>query len=253
MRIEAVKVRRLYLEVANQIEWSIKSGEIKPGKRLPSERNLAASFQVSRPTIREAMIALEIAGLVEIRTGSGIYAVAPKTVQQDGLKDEGPGPFEILESRLLIETETVALAAARISKAQLEELEKALGVMEEENAGGSVTERADREFHCIIAQASQNSALAAVVDWLWDLRDKSKISALFHQRVREAGVHPSFEDHRRIFNALQRRDPVRAREAMHRHISSAIDTVTTHMGESGSNQSEQSRQPLGQGRYVGDQ
>ena len=78
MKVEAVKVRRLYLEVAGQIETLIRSGEIKPGERLPSERDLAASFEVSRPTIREAMIALEIAGLVEIRTGSGIYALPLK-------------------------------------------------------------------------------------------------------------------------------------------------------------------------------
>lgn len=229
MRIEAVKVRRLYLEVANQIEQSIKSGEIHPGERLPSERNLATSFRVSRPTIREAMIALELAGLVEIRTGSGIYALPPRAALEHSLGDEGPGPFEILESRLLIETETVALAAARITEAELAELEKALGEMEKENADGSVTERADRTFHCIISRASQNSALASVVEWLWDLRDKSKISTLFHRRVREGGVHPSFEDHRRIFRALQRRDPVRAREAMHQHLSNAIDTVTAYL------------------------
>lgn len=229
MHIEAVKVRRLYLEVANQIERMIRSGEIPAGERLPSERNLAASFQVSRPTIREAMIALEIAGLVEIRTGSGIYAVRPRASLQESLGDEGPGPFEILETRLLIETETAALAAARIGDAQLADLEKALKEMEQENTGGTVTERADRQFHCIIAQASQNSALASIVDWLWHLRDKSKLGALFHQRVRAEGVQPSFDEHRRIFTALQRRDPVRAREAMHRHISNAIDAVTVSL------------------------
>lgn len=224
MQIEAVKVRRLYLDVANQIENLIKSGQIKPGERLPSERNLAASFEVSRPTIREAMIALEIAGLVEIRTGSGIYVVAPKAYPGELLVDEGPGPFEILEARLLIEAETVSLAAARISAAQLEELERALTDMESENAEGTVTERADQKFHCIIAEASQNSALASAVEWLWQLRNQSKISTLFHQRVREEGIHPSLEEHRRIFNALRSRDPMRAREAMRAHIANAIDT-----------------------------
>lgn len=224
MRIEAVKVRRLYLDVANQIERLIKSGEIKPGERLPSERNLATSFHVSRPTIREAMIALEIAGLVEIRTGSGIYALAPNASSDNGLADEGPGPFEVLETRLLVEAETASLAATRITDEQIAELATALKDMEREDSEGTVTEQADQKFHCIIAEGSHNSALASIVNWLWELRNKSKISTLFHQRVREKGVHPSLEDHRRIFKALQSRDPLRAREAMRAHIANALES-----------------------------
>lgn len=223
MQIEAVKVRRLYLEVANQIENLITSGQIKPGERLPSERDLAARFEVSRPTIREAMIALEIAGLVEIRTGSGIYVVEQQEKQDIGLRDEGPGPFEILEARRLLEAETVALAAARITEQQLADLESALQEMEREDAEGSVTEQADQRFHCIIAEASQNSALAAMVNWLWVQRNRSEISTLFHQRVREHGVHPSVDEHRRILSALKRRDPLAAKNAMQAHISRAIE------------------------------
>ena len=224
MRIEAVKVRRLYLDVANQIEQQIRAGDIKPGERLPSERNLAVSFEVSRPTIREAMIALEIAGLVEIRTGSGIYILKPRQQEESGLADEGPGPFEILETRLLIESEVASLAASRITNHQLRELEAALSDMEAEDKEGTVTERADQRFHCIIAEAASNSALSAVVEWLWDLRNKSRISALFHARVREKGVHPSLEDHRRIYRALANRDPLLAREAMRAHIANAIES-----------------------------
>lgn len=226
MRIQALKVRRLYLEVARQIERSIRNGEIAPGERLPAERNLALRFQVSRPTIREAMIALEIAGLVEIHTGSGIYAALRKPSRKAGIGDDGPGPFEILDSRLLIETRTAELAAVHISAAQLAGLQQALAAMQTEAGNGKAAERADRRFHCIIAQASGNSALASIVDWLWDLRNKSKISTLFHQRVRDAGVHPSLAEHQRIFRALQRRDPLRAREAMRRHLLNSIKGVT---------------------------
>ena len=224
MHIETAKVRRLYLEVAGQIEQQINSGAIKPGKRLPSERNLATNFNVSRPTIREAMIALEIAGLVEIRTGSGIYVIGQTQPSGRMLKDEGPGPFEVLESRLVVEPEVAALAAERISDEQIIELERALGEMEKQNAEGPVTERADQQFHCIIATASRNSALASTVEWLWELRNKSRISTLFHQRVREEGVHPSLEDHRRIFEAIKNRDPMLARTSMHQHISNALES-----------------------------
>lgn len=225
MRIEAVKVRRLYLEVANQIENLIKSGGIEPGQRLPSERDLAQQFEVSRPTIREAMIALEIAGLVEIRTGSGIY-VLPQldnaSSLSSGLRDEGPGPFEILEARRLLESEIAALAAARITPTQMAEMEEALHDMEREDSEGAISEEADQRFHCILAEAAQNSALASIIRWLWELRNRSEISAVFHERVREEGIHPSAQEHRAIFEALQSRDPISARQAMVSHISNAI-------------------------------
>ena len=223
MKIEAIKVRRLYLEVANQIEHLINSEQIKPGERLPSERELAVRFAVSRPTIREAMIALEIAGLVQIRTGSGIFVLNKRKSHTSGLRDEGPGPSEILEARRVLESETVALVAARISEQQIVNLEAALAEMEVEDAEGSVTEQADQRFHTIIAEASQNSALAETIRWLWELRNRSESSTIFHQRVREEGVHPSVEEHRRILNAIKRRDPVGARNAMQDHISRAID------------------------------
>lgn len=222
MKIEAVKVRRLYLEVAEQLEKLIKNREINPGDRLPSERDLAERFGVSRPSIREAMIALEIAGLVEIRTGSGIYVKdAPETVSL--AIDDFPGPFELLEARRLIEAEVVALAAQRISDEQLAELEQALRDMEREDKDGSISEEADQRFHCIIAEAAENSALGSVVRWLWALRNRSEISTYFHQRVREKGVHPSIKEHIDIYNAIKARNPEAARQAMITHISNAIE------------------------------
>jgi GntR family transcriptional repressor for pyruvate dehydrogenase complex len=168
------------------------------------------------------MIALEIAGLVEIRTGSGIYVKdAPETVSL--ATDDFPGPFEILETRRLIEPEVVALAAQRINDQQLAELEQALRDMEREDKDGSISEEADQRFHCIIAEAAGNSALASVVRWLWALRNRSVISTYFHQRVREKGVHPSIEEHVDIFNAVKARDPDAARQAMMTHISNAIE------------------------------
>ena len=117
MHVDAVKVRRLYLEVATQLEQQSQNGQIRPGERLPSERDLAGRFEVSRPTIREAMIALEIAGLVDIKTGSGIYVLAQTETLVPRSLDDVPGPFEVLEARLLIEPQAASLAAARISSA----------------------------------------------------------------------------------------------------------------------------------------
>lgn len=222
MKVEAVKVRRLYMEVATQIESQIRSGTIKAAERLPSERDLAVRFEVSRPTIREAMIALEIAGLVEIRTGSGIYALSLNELDGAPL-DDAPGPFEVLEARLLVEPEVVSLAAARISDEQLAILEQMLSVMDNSSASEKDKEQADERFHNTIAKATGNSALETYVQWLWGLRNQSQLSSTFHQRMRDLGVHPYVDEHRKILNALKARDPSRARLAMHVHISNAIE------------------------------
>ena len=223
MQVNAVKVRRLYLEVATQIEQQIQNGLIRPGERLPSERELASRFEVSRPTIREAMIALEIAGLVEIKTGSGIYVLTKTEIQAPSLLDDVPGPFEVLEARLLIEPQAASLAAARISKAQLTSIDQAVQIMNNVNSSDHQKEQADELFHVTIAQATDNSALASTIKWLWELRNQSALSFRFHQRVRELGVQPYVEEHRKILNALKLRDPERARNAMHYHISNAIE------------------------------
>lgn len=230
MKVDAVKVRRLYIEVANQIENQIRSGNIKTGERLPSERDLASRFEVSRPTIREAMIALEIAGLVEIRTGSGIYALPTNDQALSRQLDDVPGPFEVLEARLLVEPEAVSLAAARITSNQLEVLEKALKVMESADSDEHQKEQADELFHCTIATATNNSALCSYIKWLWELRNASVLSSTFHQKVRDLGVHPYVDEHRRILNALKLRDPSRARSAMQAHISNAIEQDMTVLG-----------------------
>lgn len=219
------KTPRLYMQVAEKLLERIRSGAPGPGERLPSERDLAEEYAVSRPTIREAMIALEIAGLVEIRLGSGVYVLPEGNARAPVAEDQGPGPFEILEARRMIEGEVCALAAGRISAPQLQELSALLEEMEQENQREDMTEAADERFHCLIAEASGNSAMAATVQWLWRLRNDSIISTRFHNRVREEGSRPIIADHRAILDALQARDPVAARSAMARHLQRVIDTL----------------------------
>jgi GntR family transcriptional repressor for pyruvate dehydrogenase complex len=223
LQIQAVKVQRLYLQVADQLLALIKAGSFRPGQSLPSERDLAQQFGVSRPTIREAMIAMEISGAVEVRSGSGVYvlkpAAGPLTLADD------PGPFEILEARRLIEGEACALAAQRINKQQLGELVALLDEMQRENRQAESAEEADERFHCLIAQASGNSAMHATIVWLWDLRNKSEISTHFHQRIRAEGIKPIIADHRSILKALRKRDGSAAREAMHNHLQRVVEQL----------------------------
>jgi GntR family transcriptional repressor for pyruvate dehydrogenase complex len=230
-----VKGQRLYLQVAEQLRALISEGEFSAGQRLPSERDLAARFEVSRPTIREATIALEIAGAVEVRPGSGVYVTgqgAGSAALPDG---QDPGPFEILEARKVIEGEICALAAARIGDEQLARLQALLDAMAAGEGGsdgdsgvdsnGEQAESADEAFHCLIAEASGNSALCATVTWLWRLRNESEISTHFHSRVRQEGSRPIVADHRRILAALRAGDAAGAREAMTAHLQRVIDQL----------------------------
>lgn len=225
LQLEVIKNDRLYMKVAEQLRGLIESGAVKAGDRFPSERVLAEQLGVSRPTVREAMIALEISGIIEIRSGSGIYAnsIKPKTSLE--LDDTGTGPFEILESRLIIESEACALAAARINEQELEELKQTLVDMEEEEKRPDASEKADQRFHEIIAKSCRNAAIEAMIQWLWRLRNESSLSTIFLEQIRKEGVHPSIKEHYAIYNALKHRDPVRARDAMRRHIESATDNA----------------------------
>ena len=123
VKLKPIEIKeRLYVRVARRIADLVSSGEVSPGDKLPSERDLAEMLKVSRPSVREAMIALEVSGLIEVRTGSGIYVADQSREQPAVVADEGIGPFEILEMRLMIEPEACALAAERISDDQLQQL-----------------------------------------------------------------------------------------------------------------------------------
>lgn len=226
MQFEAIKPDRLYIKIANQLSRFIAEGKIKPGEKFPAERDLAERLGVSRPTVREAMIALELQGIIEIRTGSGIYVTKKKPKLE--LSDKGIGPFEILEIRMLLEPEACALAAASISDEQLDQLRQTYREMEEEEKQESSSERADWKFHNIIANASQNSAIFAVVNWLWELRNQSELHTAFSERIRKEGIHPILEDHQSIIEALEKRDPELARKAMRRHLKNASAAAATH-------------------------
>jgi len=217
-----IDTRKLYRQVADAIMASIQSGDYEPGSRLPSERDLAASFKVSRPTIREAMIALEIHGLVEARQGSGIY-VTDHPPAQIGADDLDIGAFELTEARRLFEAEAAALAATIITEEQLREIEEILGDMIKENVRKQKGEMADRRFHVAIARATRNSAITAVIENLWDIRYKSPLCAHMLERARSAGVQPRISEHRRILAALRKHDSQAARNAMRDHLARVID------------------------------
>jgi len=229
MHLESVSVKRLYLQIAEQLTDMIHSGQIPVGERLPSERDLASRFDVSRPTVREAMIALEVSELVEIRSGSGVYVREhPDQHSLSGSLNE-PGPFEILEARMLVEGEAAALAAQRISQQELHLVRSLLKKMEElAGKDAEASEQVDQQFHLVIAEAARNSALSTTIQWLWGLRNKSETSAAFHAKLRERGSKPIVADHQEIYEALQKKEPEQARAAMHNHLRRVMDEFSDY-------------------------
>ena len=216
--------RKLYQRIAEEIASAIADRRYPPGSRLPGERDLAEHYGVSRPTIREAMIALEIRGLVEARQGSGIYVSAAPQPLAD-LPELDVGAFELIEARIMFEGEAAALAATAIEPDGLVALESALADMEAAPAGSDAGFKADRQFHMLIAEATGNSIVQSVVEMLWTIRERSPLCvAMFAQAWRE-GVTPRVDEHRLVMDALHARDPQAARHAMRTHLRRVTDDL----------------------------
>lgn len=216
---------RLYARVAQDLASKIAQSVYPVGKRLPSERDLAQTYAVSRPTVREAIIALELDGLVEVRLGSGVYVTAQRP--RGGKAGETDiGPFELLEARRAIESEACALAAVRITDEELSQLRLLLAEMQTENAHDvTLSEDADRRFHMLIAESTKNSAMSAAVQMLWEARARSPQYQLLSAKALAAGVAPRIDEHAEIVAALEARKPEAARQAMRRHLTRVLDSL----------------------------
>ena len=229
MPFQPVQSQRLYERVAHQIGDLIRAGEFGPGDRLPAERDLARMLGVSRPVVREAMIALEVTGLVEVRTGSGAYVKGPPPAQGAPL-DAGVGPTDILNARMLVEGEIAALAARQADAAGLALISQTLEEMERAYAEGRSWAEYDLAFHAAIAQATGNAALGGVVDRLWQEQYSPMFSLLSRRVNLTENWAATIAGHRAILNALRARDAKAARRAMHAHLSQVLEVMTNGEG-----------------------
>lgn len=229
MPIESVDNRRLYRQIAEKLGRLIDTGEFKPGDRLPAERVLAEKLNVSRPTVREALIALEVEGYVDIRGGAGVFVLARTTEPAAATVASStgtpgmpiPGPFELLFARDLIEPDVAALAAKNVTSEHLAAMSQALGDMICCSAGDIMRLEYDRRFHFAIAEASGNSALLLAIQALWMPRVEPVYLRLEDHFHTEQVWQRSIMEHRDILEAIKRRDPKAARTAMHRHLKNA--------------------------------
>ncbi|WP_152046309.1 FadR/GntR family transcriptional regulator [Aureimonas psammosilenae] len=210
--------RRLYQQVADRIRTLVQEKRIAPGCRLPAERELAQQLGVSRPSLREAMIALEIEGTVEIRMGSGIYVTEAPTERGARPTATGESPVDLMQARFAIEGTTVMLAAMRLTPERLGELRRTLSAMRRTaDAGGEPIEH-DRRFHMILAEDTGNGVLARLVAELFDERHNpifARVRSRFEPSTTWAMVAT---EHEAILTALEDRNALLAQSMMQAHL-----------------------------------
>jgi len=224
--LKVIKKIRIYEEVVGQLHQLIEAGKLKMGDRLPSERELAETFRVSRSSVREAIKTLEREGLVVTRPGSGTFltAVDVEALIQPlaSLLSRGKDALiDLFEMRRVVEPGIAALAAERATPADILRLKEILQAQEQQIARGISAVDSDAAFHFTIGEATHNSALqrlvSAIVDILKPVREKS-----LQTRGR---AHKSLASHRDILVAIEGHDPELARQAMQQHIEAVEHNV----------------------------
>ena len=227
MPLHTVAPQRLYRQIAEQVRQLMASGEFALGSRLPAERDLALQLGVSRPSVREALIALEVEGMIEVRTGSGIYVqrIEPPSkstaTETDANTPADWGPLEVMSARLLVEAEVAALAATHAQKSDLKAIKAGLQQMKLEAARDQVPREGDEAFHEAIAQACGNSVLLDTVQRYWQARN----GPLF-ERLGDYFEHPeswqaAIGEHQQVLLAIEAHDASAARKAMQKHLRQA--------------------------------
>ncbi len=216
--------KRLYITVYNEIAKLISAGEFPVGSRLPTERELSERFKVSRPTIREAIIALEAKEQVSVKPNSGVYVMGNNLIDDDFSREISA--FELLEARVLIEGEAAALAARMITKDELQELADALRDLKHEGVEDISSSSADRRFHSVIAHATHNRVIAKQIKNLWDIQENFDHIYKAHQSVCVADAKTTrIADHTSIYDAIASGDVLEARRSMRAHFSDLLEAM----------------------------
>ena len=230
MPLQVVESSRLYRQIAEQLRGLITGGEFDAGTRLPAERDLAKQLGVSRPSVREALIALEVEGWVEVRTGSGIYVQPPQQRNGHGaaraVNGSGDnadwGPLELMRARELVEGEVAALAARHARKADIAAMSGALDHMRDEAAAGVEPRAGDEAFHNAIAKACGNEVLSDTVRGYWNRRGPI-FARLGDHFESPASWSAALVEHGAVLDAIRAHEPNEARAAMQHHLKKAYN------------------------------
>ncbi|TVR06472.1 MAG: FadR family transcriptional regulator [Salinarimonadaceae bacterium] len=213
---------RRYRQIAEALRDAILSGYYRPGDRLPTERDLAARYSVSRNCVREALLALEIAGLVSIQVGSGVYVLPPEASLD--IPSGGPSVSDVLQARMMFEPEICAAVAVRARPEDLARMRATHASMREPCEDTEVAALAYREFHLGLARASGNPIAMQLMQHVWQA---TQVAAWVPLRafLQRPELQPRWrDDHAMILAALDSRHRGRARAAMRAHIE-AVFTI----------------------------
>lgn len=217
--LEAVEARRLYRQVADQLRALIDSGEYAVGSRLPTERDIAEQLKVSRPTVREALIALEVEGRVRIRVGSGIYVSEPAALASPlPATAMIEGPFELLRAREFVEGAIAEQAATLARPDDIARIDASLHAMANTQHPGDASMIHDRAFHVAVAGCLDNAVLVRVVGELFDQRLNPYFAKLAHYFENPESWRAALSEHQAIRDAIVARDPEAARIKMREHL-----------------------------------
>ncbi len=241
MPFQPIETKRLYSQIAAQITELIDAGEFIVGERLPAERDLSARLGVSRSSLREALIALEIEGSIEVRSGSGIFVkqrgkpaavatTADATNAADAANPANPAtaprmhavsPFDVIRARAYLEPEIAIQAVRHASDAQIETVLARLEKLRAGKVGDPQLNEYDRQFHLSLAEASGNSAYVVLLDQLWIHRTTPLYMTLEQHFFSTQWWAESMDEHEEIYAALNERDVRRISLAMGLHMQHA--------------------------------
>ncbi len=221
---QPIKPKKISEEIVEQIKQLISSGDLKPGERVPSERELATMLGVSRPSVREAIMILEAMGFLESRQGGGTYvrSLTERTIADPLSNIVGSKEPKILlaltEVRMGLETWSAYLAAERATDEQVTQLRNLYSTMEKQAAEGGWDAEIDAKFHYVITEATQNTIQVHVLDTIHSLFQTTIMVALTEFYQKEGYLERLLTHHRDIFEAIEARDPERAQKAMRIHL-----------------------------------
>lgn len=195
------------------------------GSRLPAERDLATQLGFSRPSVREALIALEVEGVIEVRTGSGIYVKTlgkKKPAQANALNTPAEwGPLEVMRARSLIEAEMAAMAAEYASAQDVKAMATALKAMQKDANAGRIPRDSDIAFHMAVANACANSVMHDTLELYLEARNGPLFERLGDYFESPTSWAAAIAEHQEVLDAIEAHDPQRARKTMQKHLNQA--------------------------------
>ncbi|MCZ4059907.1 FadR/GntR family transcriptional regulator [Pantoea sp. LMR881] len=217
MALTVLKTERLYRQIANAIMDGIKEGDFVPGGLLPPERELAKQLGVSRSSVREALIALEMTGWVDIRTGNGVY-VAQLLPQSTDKAVESFSLQDLLQAREAFEGMLAAFAARNGTAQQRADLQALTIALQQFSENDAAFLEQDKRFHLLISEMSGNDLLRDMMEYLWNKRNSPHFRRLERHYADNAFAHDMNSDHQRIAEAIVSGDEAAARTAMEDHL-----------------------------------